>query len=155
MTLASHARGPEFEPRCEYFHFFFRRKKTLNNKTQNHGKNTPFYPYTCSFVTLLLIDSRGFGHDTSLYYVFTTHRSSVEVSHTSFFKTGWEYLIQPRFETHLLCSADVVTVFEHSMSTMKKSKQQQQLQKNLSENMVSKKKGWIRDGAEAPRSTRR
>ena len=22
MTLASHARGPEFEPRCEYYHFF-------------------------------------------------------------------------------------------------------------------------------------
>ena len=28
MTLASHVRGPEFEPRCEYYHNFWRKKKT-------------------------------------------------------------------------------------------------------------------------------
>ena len=46
MTLASHARGPEFEPRCEYFHFFFRRKKHWTTKSKITGKKPLFYPYT-------------------------------------------------------------------------------------------------------------
>ena len=137
MTSASHARGPEFEPRCEYSHFFFRRKNIEQQQNQKSREKYSFLPLHHAFsVTLFVIDSRGFDHDTSLYYVFTTHRLSVEVSHTSFFKTGWECSLWPRFEAQLLCSADVVTVFEHSMRTKKKSKGQQQ--KNLSENEVGK-----------------
>ena len=29
MTLASHARGPEFEPRCEYYQNFWKKKKIV------------------------------------------------------------------------------------------------------------------------------
>ena len=144
MTLASHARGPEFEPRCEYSHFFFSQKKHWTaTKSKITGKILFFTPTPCSFVTLFVIDSRGFGHDTSLYYVFTTHRLSVEVSHTSFFKTGWEYALWPRFEAHLFFYADVVTVFEHSMRTKKKSKQQQQQKTCLKVWLVKKIVGFV------------
>ena len=144
MTLASHARGPEFQPRCEYFHFFFpQKKKHWTTKSKITVKTLLYTPTHARLVTLLLIDSRGFGHDTSLYYVFTTHRLSVEVSHTSFFKTGWEYALWPRFEAHLFFYADVVTVFEHSMRTKKKSKQQQQQKTCLKVWLVKKIVGFV------------
>ena len=44
MTLASHARGPEFEPRCEYFHFFFRRKKNIEQQNQKSRGKYSFLP---------------------------------------------------------------------------------------------------------------
>ena len=44
MTLASHARGPEFEPRCEYSHFFFRRKNIEQQQNQKSREKYSFLP---------------------------------------------------------------------------------------------------------------
>ena len=43
ITLASHARGPEFEPLCEYFRFSFSQHKTWNQKIT---ESMCFLPYT-------------------------------------------------------------------------------------------------------------
>ena len=43
MTLASHARGPEFEPRCEYFHFFSQ-KKNIEQQNQKSREKNSFLP---------------------------------------------------------------------------------------------------------------
>ena len=56
--------------------FFFNTKLELHKKIT---KSVCFYPTPCSFVVSFVIGSRGFGHDTSLYYVITTHRPIVKV----------------------------------------------------------------------------
>ena len=40
MTLASHARGPEFEPRCEYSIFFCRDKKIFRSGGESNTHQT-------------------------------------------------------------------------------------------------------------------
>ena len=116
MTLASHARGPEFEPRCEYFCFgvvvffplcfFFGGWGTKNADYAPHLEQirtvpvsrppTPKPPWhhnqthnqsrrSCSLCSEEALGMIG---------TFITHCretiKAVDLSHTSFFKTGWE-----------------------------------------------------------------
>ena len=56
MTLASHARGPEFEPRCEYFHFFFfvGKKKSEQQKSREKYSFLPLHHALLSHCWLLI-----------------------------------------------------------------------------------------------------
>ena len=128
MTLASHARGPEFEPRCEYYQnfceqifchpeiflrekpnfvilgFFFPKHIYFAKKKKFHTEHAVLRTEDSQFV----LGWRGFGHDTSLYYGFITQYSQkgVEMSHTSFFKTGWECVAWPLFALYMSDSAN-------------------------------------------------
>ena len=136
MTLASHARGPEFEPRCEYFHFFFRRKKNIEQQNQKSRGKYSFLPLHHAFsVTLFVIDSRGFDHDTSLYYVFTTHRLSEWKFRIQVFSKLVESTYSSLGSKHTYSVPQTLLRFLNILCEQKKI---QNNNKNLSENVVGK-----------------
>ena len=118
MTLASHARGPEFEPRCEYFalflslYIFFEHKGLhqpfvlIEFANKNREKNRDigearYEPKTALFSKKNTQKTTNFAFQGLFYYkealgmirTFINHSAlrrskGVDLSHTSFFKTG-------------------------------------------------------------------
>ena len=154
MTLASHARGPEFEPRCECSHFFFAEKTLNSNKIKNHGKNTLFYPYT---VLICHTVCYWFKRLWSWYKpVLCVYHASIECGSFAY-KFFQNWLRVP----HRASVRNTLTLFRRrcygfwTFYANKEKIKTTTATKNLSESVVGKENSWICDGAEAPRSTRR
>ena len=117
MTLASHVRGPEFKPRCEYYHFFcFHPKKT--EKTQSFWWCTTIIDPTQHDAGMMVMVSSWELVEEALVMIQACIKCSphiiqtwkgVELSHTSFFKTGWECVTWPDLESYGSRSRDTLT----------------------------------------------
>ena len=135
--------------------FIFATQNIYQKKKQQSRNLCVFYTTPCSFVVLFVIASRGFGHDTSLYYVITTHRSVVKMCGSVAYKFFQNWLrvtgLAPVRSTLILFRRRPYGLlkFYANKEPNKKTCLKTWLVKE------KKKKSWTHDGAEAPRSTRR
>ena len=153
MTLASHARGPEFEPRCEYFHFFFA-ETNIEQQIQESRKNTHFYPYTMLICHTVCY---WFKRLWSWYKpVLCLYHASIECGSFAykFFQNWLRVCTLASVRSTLILLRRRCYGFWTFYANKKKIKTTTAT-KNLSESVVGKENSWICDGAEAPRSTRR